>query len=72
MLVGFNNADTKLLWETAEAVEFPPIFGASALRKLMIVTAALELENLRVPPNNRLDELTRDRQGQHSIRINDQ
>lgn len=38
----------------------------------MILNAALELKNLRVPPNNRLEELTKDRKGQHSIRINDQ
>jgi toxin HigB-1 len=38
----------------------------------MILNAALELDNLRVPPNNRLEELTKDRKGQHSIRVNDQ
>jgi proteic killer suppression protein len=72
MIVGFNDADTKLLWETGRSRRIPANLRRVALRKLMIVNAALELENLRVPPNNRLEELTRDRKGQHSIRINDQ
>ncbi len=38
----------------------------------MILNAAIELDNMRVPPNNRLEELTKDRKRQHSIRINDQ
>jgi proteic killer suppression protein len=44
----------------------------TALRKLAILDAAESLEDLRVPPGNRLEKLSGDRQGQHSIRINDQ
>jgi proteic killer suppression protein len=43
-----------------------------ALRKLRQVGSAESLEELRVPPGNRLELLKRDRAGQHSIRINDQ
>ena len=43
-----------------------------ALMKLLLLDAAHELEELRVPPGNRLEALRGDRQGQHSIRINDQ
>lgn len=42
------------------------------LRKLVAVDAAELLEDLRVPPGNRLEKLKGDRAGQHSIRINDQ
>lgn len=42
------------------------------LRKLVLVDAAEQLEDLRVPPGNRLEKLEGDRSGQHSIRINDQ
>jgi proteic killer suppression protein len=42
------------------------------LRKLAILDAAVILDNLRVPPGNRLEALKGDREGQHSIRINDQ
>lgn len=41
-------------------------------RKLEMIEAAESLEDLRVPPANRLEKLTRDRQGQYSIRVNDQ
>ena len=43
-----------------------------ALRKLMLIDNAKCLEDLRVPPNNHLEQLVGDRKGQHSIRINDQ
>ena len=43
-----------------------------ALRKLMMIDNAESLNDLRVPPNNRLEALHGDREGQHSIRINDQ
>jgi proteic killer suppression protein len=43
-----------------------------AERKLQMLNRAICLDDLRVPPNNRLEALTRNRKGQHSIRINDQ
>jgi len=43
-----------------------------ALRKLAILDAATTLDDLRVPPGNRLEALKGDRKGQYSIRINDQ
>ena len=43
-----------------------------ALRKLRMLDAAESLDDMRVPPGNRLERLRGDRQGQHSIRINDQ
>lgn len=43
-----------------------------ALRKLAMIDAAETLQDLRVPPGNRLEELSGDRAGQHSIRINEQ
>jgi proteic killer suppression protein len=43
-----------------------------ARRKLLLLDAAASLEDLRIPPGNRLEALAGDRKGQHSIRINDQ
>ena len=43
-----------------------------AERKLQMLHRATRLDDLRIPPNNRLEALKRDRKGQHSIRINDQ
>ncbi|KAA2235833.1 type II toxin-antitoxin system RelE/ParE family toxin [Salinarimonas soli] len=51
---------------------FPADLFRIARRKLEAVNAAEVLEDLRAPPGNRLEALTADRQGQHSIRINDQ
>jgi toxin HigB-1 len=42
------------------------------LRKLLVLNAAMSINDLRVPPGNRLEKLAGDRKGQHSIRINDQ
>jgi proteic killer suppression protein len=72
MIVSFKDADTKMLWETGKSRKIPANLRRVTVRKLMVLNAALELENLRVPPHNRLEELTKDRKGQHSIRINDQ
>ena len=43
-----------------------------ALRKLLLLNAAISINDLRVPPGNRLEKLVGDRKGQHSIRINNQ
>jgi toxin HigB-1 len=72
MIVSCHDTDTKMLWETGKSRRIPADLRRVALRKLMILNAALELENLRVPPNNRLEQLTKDRKGQYSIRVNDQ
>jgi proteic killer suppression protein len=51
---------------------FPPDLVAVARRKLGWLDAAAALRDLASPPGNRLESLSGDRQGQHSIRINDQ
>jgi proteic killer suppression protein len=51
---------------------FPADIFRVARRKLQAVDAAANLDDLRIPPNNRLEALKGDRAGQHSIRINDQ
>jgi toxin HigB-1 len=51
---------------------FPSDLRRVAQRKLTMVNSATTLADLRVPPNNKLEKLTKDRAGQHSIRINDQ
>jgi len=45
---------------------------AKARQKLMLIDAAVELNDLHIPPGNRLEELKEDRKGQHSIRVNNQ
>ena len=72
MIAGFKDADTELLWRTGRSKRIPANLRRVALKRLLILSAAVELENLRIPPGNMLEALTRDRKGQHSIRVNDQ
>ena len=70
--MSFRDEDTESLWRTGKSRRIPANLRRVAARKLMILNAALAIENLRVPPGNHLEELERDRKGQHSIRVNDQ
>lgn len=72
MIASFRDVDTQLLWETGKSRRIPANLRITAWKKLAILNAALALNNLTVPPGNRLEALKRDRKGQHSIRINDQ
>ena len=71
MIIGFRDADTERLWATGRSKRLPAGLNRQALRKLYILNAALALENLSVPPGNRLEKLQGNRESQHSIRIND-
>ena len=71
MLQTFRCAQTETLFNGRRVARFANI-EAVALRKLQQLHAATALEFLRIPPGNRLEALSGDRQGQHSIRINDQ
>jgi len=70
MILNFICADTELLFNGQRVARFVNIQNV-ALRKLAMLNRAARLEDLRVPPNNRLEKLTRDRIGQWSIRINE-
>ena len=72
MIISFRDRDTELLWETGRSRKFPASLRLSAGKKLAILDAATELNELLAPPGNRLEKLKGDRSGQHSIRINDQ
>lgn len=71
MILDFRCADTQSLFETGKSRRFSGI-AAVAVRRLGNLHAAHELRDLRSPPGNRLETLKGDRNGQHSIRINDQ
>jgi proteic killer suppression protein len=68
----FSDRETQLIWEGAPSRRLPMDIQATARRKLRMLNNAAGLEDLRVPPANRLEALKGDRKGQHSIRINDQ
>jgi proteic killer suppression protein len=68
----FRDSPTHLLWLTGKSRKFPPSLLRAALRKLLLLNSARRLDDLRVPPGNRLEPLKADREGQFSIRINAQ
>jgi toxin HigB-1 len=68
----FRDAATERLWSRQRSKTFDPRIERVALRKLVMLDAAEVLDDLRVPPGNRLEALKGDRSGQHSIRVNQQ
>ena len=72
MIVSFRDPEAATIWDGRRSRRLPPDIQTVALRKLRLINNARALDDLRVPPGNRLEALAKDRRGQHSIRINDQ
>ena len=72
MIKSFADRDTEALFQRQRVRRSPADLLRSMLRKLVAVDAAEALDDLRVPPANRLEKLKGDRAGQYSIRVNDQ
>lgn len=72
MIRSFADRETETIWNGQRSRRLPGDIQAVALRKLRLLNQAQVLADLRVPPGNRLEALHGNRQGQHSIRINDQ
>ena len=72
MIRDFADKETEKIWEGTVSRRLPHDIQAVARRKLRMLNNARQLEDLRIPPANRLEALKGDRRGQHSIRINDQ
>lgn len=68
----FKDTEVERLWRRERVPSIDPRIHRVALRKLVMIDAAVVLDDLRVPPGNRLEALEGDRVGQHSIRINQQ
>jgi proteic killer suppression protein len=71
MIRGFRCKETQKVFQRRHSRRFGA-FQRGALRKLLVLDAAEALDDLRIPPSNRLEKLSGDRKGQYSIRINDQ
>jgi proteic killer suppression protein len=72
MIQSFGNKDTENIWNQLFIKKIPRDVQRIGLRKLIILHRAQDLNDLRVPPGNRLEALSGNRKGQYSIRINDQ
>lgn len=72
MIVSFRDVDAELLWKTGKSRKIPAAIRRAAFKRLSILNAVLGLSNLSVPPGNRLEALSGNRKGRHSIRVNEQ
>ena len=72
MLWSFADKDAERVWRRERSRRLDSTTQRAALRKLLILDAAETLDDVRIPPGNRLEKLRGDRAGQHSIRVNQQ
>jgi proteic killer suppression protein len=72
MIRSFRDNETERLFRRERGSKLARPLQRAALRKLLLLDAAESLDDLRVPPGNRLEKLVGKRAGQHSIRVNDQ
>lgn len=72
MIRFFKDKEAEKIFKRQRSSKLPEPMQRVALRKLRMLNRATSLNDLRVPPANRLEKLKGDRVGQHSIRINDQ
>ena len=72
MIKSFRDANTERVFNREFVKRFPREIQRRAFMRLNAIDAAIRLEDLRLPPSNRLEALKGDRKGEHSVRINDQ
>ncbi len=71
MIKSFRDKEAQLIYHRQRSRRLPADIQQVALRKLRMLNNAVSLNDLRIPPANRLEKLSGKRAGQHSIRIND-
>ena len=71
MIRSFKDKEAEKIFRRQRSLKFPEMLQRVALRKLRMLNRAATLNDLMIPPANRLEKLKGDRLGQHSIRIND-
>ena len=71
MIQSFKNSETEDVFNRIYCKRFSADLQKIALRKLLLIHAAMDINDLRIPPGNRLEALKGDRKGQYSIRINE-
>ena len=72
MIRSFRDKDTEAIWQRRYVKKFSPELSRLTYNKLVLIDAAGNINDLRVPPGNRLEKLSGNRAGQYSVRINDQ
>jgi toxin HigB-1 len=72
VIKSFKDAETHRIYQRERSRKLPFDIQQVALRKLRMINNAINISDLRIPPANRLEKLSGNREGQYSIRINDQ
>ena len=72
MIISFKDKETEKIWRQEYSKKLPVDIQRIGLRKLIIINRAKGLNDLKIPPGNKLEKLEGDRENQYSIRINDQ
>ena len=72
MILTFKCCDTERIWDMQSVRRLPLEVQRAVRRKLVMIDAAQAVQDLRLPPGNRLEVLKGDRAGQYSVRVNDQ
>jgi len=72
VLQSFSDKDAERIWRRERSRKLDQPTQRAALRKLLIMDAADTVEDLRIPPGNRLEKLRGDGRGQYSVRVNQQ
>jgi toxin HigB-1 len=72
MIKSFKCKETEKIFSRIFSKKLPEDIQRAAMKKLWMLNRSVSIDDLKTPPNNKLEALTRDRKGQHSIRINDQ
>ena len=72
MIRSFRNEDTERLWNRRHVKRLSPELTGLAYNKLILINAVESINDLRIPPDNRVEKLTGDRAGQYSVRVNNQ
>ena len=72
MIVDWQDKEALKIWSMQPSTRLPPEIQQRARQKLILIDAAISLNDLKSPPSNNLEALKHDRKGQYSIRINSQ
>lgn len=72
MIVSFGNTDTEKIWQGVRVKRIPNDMQQTGRRKLRMINNSINLNDLRIPPANRLEKLSGKLKAFYSIRINDQ
>jgi proteic killer suppression protein len=71
MIRSFKSKESEKIYFRTPSRKLPQYIQQVAYRKLRMLNNAIDLNDLRIPPDNRLEKLSGDRKGQHNVRIND-